>query len=142
MSIEENKSVLRRFWQEVFNEKKLAVVDEIFAPNWVYHGAGGQEVHGPEELKKFLSMYFNAFPDFHADIEDLFAEGDKVASRAICRGTHKGELMGIAPTNKPVEIPVIAISHLSDNRIIEDFELVDLFGMFQQLGISPKAAQK
>lgn len=142
MSIEENKSVLRRFWEEVFNEKKLAIIDEIFAPDWVYHGAGGQEVHGPEELKQFLSMYFNAFPDFHADIKDLFAEGNKVASRAICRGTHKGELMGIAPTNKQIEVPVIAISYLSNNQIVEDFELVDLFGLFQQLGISPKTAQK
>ncbi len=142
MSIEENKLILRRFWEEIFNDRNLAAIDEIFAPNWVYHGAGGHEVHGPEELKKFLSMYFKAFPDFHADIEDLFAEGNNVASRAICRGTHKGELMGIAPTNKQIEVPVIAISHLSDNQIVEDFELVDLFGLFQQLEINPKTAQK
>lgn len=141
MSIEENKSVLCRFWEEVFNEKKLATIDEIFAPDWVYHGAGGQVIHGPEELKQFLSIYFRAFPDFRADIEDLVAEGDRVASRATCYGTHKGELMGIPPTGKQVIVPVICISRLADNRIVEDFELVDIFGMLQQLGVSSPAEQ-
>lgn len=133
-----NKSILHRFWEEVFNENKLAAIDELFAPNWAYHEAGGQEVHGPEELKQFLSMYFSALPDFHADVKDLIAEGDKVASRAICSGTHIGELMGIPPAGKEVAVPVISISRLEDNKIIEDFELVDLFGMFQQLGVGPK----
>lgn len=141
MSTEENKLVLRRFWEEVFNGKKLATIDELFATDWVYHGAGGQIIHGPEELKQFLSMYFNAFPDFRADVEDLVAEGDKVASRATCYGTHKGELMGITPTGKQVTVPVICISRLEDNRIVEDFELVDIFGMLQQLGVISPAGQ-
>lgn len=141
MSIEENKRLLRRFWEEVFNGKKLAVIDELFAPDWVYHGAGGQEIHGPEELKQFLSIYFSAFPDFHANVEDLIAEGDRVASRATCYGTHKGELMGIAPTGKRVTVPVICISRLANNKIVEDFELVDIFGMLQQLGVSSPAGE-
>ncbi|MGB9941191.1 ester cyclase [Methanosarcina sp.] len=142
MLIEENKSVLRRFWEEVFNGKKLATIDELFAPDWVYHGAGGQEIHGPEELKQFLSIYFDAFPDFRADVEDLIAEGDRVASRATCYGTHQGELMGIAPTGRQVTVPVICISRLADNKIVEDFELVDIFGMLQQLGVNSPAEQR
>lgn len=82
-------------------------------------------------------MYFKAFPDFHAEVEDLIAEGDRVVSRATVRGTHKDELMGIAPSGKQVTVTVICITRFADNRIIEDWELVDMFGMLQQLGAIP-----
>jgi len=61
-------------------------------------------MHGPEELKQLFSIYFNAFPDLHADIEDIIAEGDRVAIRVMCRGTHKGEIMGIAPTGRQIKV--------------------------------------
>ncbi len=141
MSAEENKVIVRRFWEEVFNRRNLALIDELYATDWVYHGPAGQEVHGPEGLKQYLTLYFNAFPDLHAKVEDIFAEGDRVASRAICRGTHKGELMGIAPTGKQVTLAVIAISRLMSGNIVEDGELVDLFGMMQQLGVVPSPTQ-
>lgn len=66
MSTDENKALDRRFWEEVFNGKNLSLIDEFVAPNWVYHGPAGQEMHGPEELKQLFSMFFNAFPDLHA----------------------------------------------------------------------------
>jgi len=90
-------------------------------------------------LKVILECtYYNRF---RADVEDLIAEGDKVASRATCYGTHKGELMGITPTGRQITVPVICISRLVNNRIVEDFELVDLFGMLQQLGVNLPAGQ-
>ncbi len=141
MSAEENKAIIRRFWEEVFNGRNLNLIDELYAKNWIYHGPAGQEVHGPEGLKQYLALYFKAFPDLHAKVEDIFAEGDRVGSRATCRGTHKGELMGIAPTGKQVTIAVICISRLMKNNVVEDWELVDLFGMMQQLGVVPSAAQ-
>lgn len=141
MSTEEKQLILCRFWEEIFNGKKLDLIDELFTPEWVYHGAAGQVIHGPEELKQLLSTYFAAFPDFHAVVEDLIAEGDRVASRAMCYGTHKGELMGIAPTGRQVAVPVICISRLAENRIVEDFELVDIFGMLQQLGVNSASVQ-
>lgn len=86
-------------------------------------------------------MYFKAFPDFNAEVEDLIAEGDRVVSRATVSGTHKDELMGIAPTGKHVTVKVICITRFADNKIIEDWELVDMFGMLQQLGVSPLSSQ-
>jgi len=137
MTVKRNKETIRRFWQEVFNERKFGMIDDMFAEDYVYHGAGGQDVRGRENLKGFLTMYFSAFPDLHAEVEDLFGEGDKVCSSAMCRGTHKGELMGMPPTGRQVAIRVICADHFVGRRVAESFELPDLFGMMQQLGAIP-----
>jgi len=134
----ENKDTVLRFWQEVFNERKLEQIDKIFTEDYIYHGAASQDVRGREGLKQFLTVYFNAFPDLHAEVEDIFGEGDKILSRAMCRGTHKGNIMGMPPTGKQVAIRVICADRLSGQRVAESFELPDLFGMMQQLGAIPQ----
>jgi steroid delta-isomerase-like uncharacterized protein len=134
----ENKDTVLRFWQEVFNERKLEQIDKIFTEDYIYHGAAGQDIRGREGLKQFLTVYFNAFPDLHAEVEDIFGEGDKILSRAMCRGTHKENLMGMPPTGKQVAIRVICADRLSGQRVAESFELPDLFGMMQQLGAIPQ----
>ena len=90
MSPEQNKVLAKRAWEEMFNQKNLAVVDELFASDYIYHGPQGQEFRGTESLKQLLSNYLEAFPDLHIEIQDLIAEGDKVVSRVVSRGTHKG----------------------------------------------------
>ncbi|OGP94707.1 MAG: hypothetical protein A2157_01180 [Deltaproteobacteria bacterium RBG_16_47_11] len=142
VSTEKNKAMVRRFWEEVFNERKLSLIDELFTTDWVYHGVGGLKVYGPEGLKQFLTEYHNAFPDMQVKVENLIAEGDKVVSHVTSRGTHKGELMGIAPTGKQVTVPVICISRFVDHKIGEDWEIIDLFGMLQQLDVIPSPGQK
>jgi len=139
---EKNKAMVRRFWEEVFNGRKLSLIDEIFTADWVYHGVGGLKVYGPEGLKQFLTEYYNAFPDMQVKVENLIAEGDKVVSHVTSRGTHKGELMGIAPTGKQVTVPVICISRFVDDKIGEDWEIIDLFGMLQQLDVIPSPGHK
>ncbi|WP_319506003.1 ester cyclase [uncultured Methanolobus sp.] len=138
MSDEDNKLVLQRFWAEIFNARDLDLIDELFAEGWTYHGM--QELHGGHELKHFLNVFFTAFPDLKANIEDLISEKDKVVSRASCTGTHKGELMGFAPTGKEIIAEVICISRLENGKIIEDWELVDMFGIFVQIGAIPMGA--
>ena len=93
------------------------------------------------DLQKFLTSYFNAFPDLHAEIEDIFGEGDKVLSRVICRGTHKGELMGMPPTGKHVAMRVICDDRFTGRKVAESFELPDFLGMMQQLGAVPMPTQ-
>ena len=139
---EKNKAMVRRFWGEVFNGRKLSLIDEIFTADWVYHGVGGLKVYGPEGLKQFLTEYYNAFPDMQVKVENLIAEGDKVVSHVTSRGTHKGELMGIAPTGKQVTVPVICISRFVDDKIGENWEIIDLFGMLQQLDVIPSPGHK
>ena len=101
MSIEENKALVRHFFEEVLNQGRLALIDELAAPDFVYHNAS-TTIQGREPYKQFLSMYFTVGPDLHFTIEDEVAEGDKVVTRYTTRGTHLGPFMGIPPTGKHV----------------------------------------
>ena len=139
---EKNKAIIRRFWEEVFNGRQLSLIDELFTTDWVYHGVGGQEIYGPKGLKQFLTDYHNAFPDIQVKVENLIAEGDKVVSHVTSRGTHNGELMGIAPTGKQVTVPGICISRFVGDKIVEDWEIIDLFGMLQQLDVIPSPGHR
>src|SRR5215469_16499506 len=97
MSTEDNKALVRRGFEETLNQRNLALVDELHIPDFVYHSAS-RTIQGREPFKQFMSMLLSAVPDLHVTIEDIFAEGDRVASRFTIRGTHTGDLMGIAPT--------------------------------------------
>ncbi len=133
----ENKAISRRADEELFNRGNVDVADELFAPDFVYHDPAGGELRGPESVKGYAAMLRAAFPDLHQTVEDQIAEGDKVAYRWTARGTHEGELMGIAPTGKRVEFTGIAVARLADGRIEEIWENYDALGMMQQLGVVP-----
>ncbi len=135
MSTEDNKALVRR-WYEDFNQRNLAIVDELFTPDYVYHNPP-TTLHGPEEFKQFLSLYLTAFPDAHFTVEDEIAEGDRVASRATLRGTHQGEFMGIPPTGKPMTVTGIGIDRIVDGKFVEGWLNFDALGMLQQLGVVP-----
>ena len=135
MSTEENKAVLRRNG-EALNTGDLAVADETIAPNYIYHGSGGLEFKGPEGFKQIITMLRTAFPDLHVTVEDMVAEGDKVAHRLILRGTHKGEYMGIAPTGKQVTVSATTISRFAGGKEVEAWSNLDQLGMMQQMGIA------
>ena len=141
MSTEENIAIIRRHWEEVINKGNLPVADENMATNYIYHGSGGQEFKGPEGFKQFIAMLRTAFPDLHATVEDIFAEGDKVAHRTTMRGSHRGDLMGIAPTGKQVTITTIVISRFAGGKEVEAWVNIDDLGMMQQLGIAPPMGQ-
>ena len=137
MSVEENKAMVRRDIEEVFNKGDLSLVDEIIAPNWVFYGPGGVERKGREGFKQIVTMLRNAFPDLHMTIEDMVAEGDMVAVRYMMRGTFKGELMGMAPTGNQFTMTSALFIRFEDGKEIEVREIYDQLTVFQQLGISP-----
>ena len=99
MSVEENKAMVRSVIEEAINKGNLAVIDDIMAPNYVYHFPG-MEIKGPGGFRQFATMMRNAFPDINVSIDDCVGEGNLVASRLTLRGTLKGEFMGMAPTGK------------------------------------------
>ena len=140
MSTEENKVLIRR-WIDLWNSQHVAAVDEFITPNFVRHDPNIPEVRGIEAEKQLLAMYFAAFPDLHLTIEDLIAEGDTVTGRYTVRGSHKGELMGIPPTNNVVTVTAIEIYRIADGKIVEQWALVDVLSMMQQLGVIPMPGQ-
>jgi len=102
MSPESNKALVRRYVEEVLNQKNLAVVDELFASTFVDHDSSMPWAKGPEGIKQLAAMVHTSFPDLHFKIEDMIAEGDKVLYRYSVRGTHQKDFMGIAVTGKQV----------------------------------------
>lgn len=133
---EENKALARRFFEEVWNKGNLDVVDELYDANSVAHGVG-EIPPGPEGFKQFVSAYRNAYPDVHFAIEDMIAEGDMVVTRWTARGTHKGELMGIAPTGKQIAVAGVTVSRYVGGKSVESWNNWDALGMLQQLGVVP-----
>ena len=135
---EENKELSRRSMEELFNMGNLDAADEFIAQDHVHHDPTmPEEGHGPEDFKQFASMYRSAFPDVHIEIEDQIAEGDKVVSRWVARGTHEGDLMGIAPTGNRVTTAGMTIDRIADGKIAETWDNYDAMGMMQQLGAIP-----
>jgi predicted ester cyclase len=136
MSIEENKVKARRVIEEAVNKGNLAVLDEIIAPNYVYHSSQG-DVKGPEGLKQFFNMLRAVLPDINIDIEDMVAEGDIVAYRFILNGTFKGEYMGIHPTGNKVAYPEAHFIRFEGGKEVEETPYANPLTLFKQMGIKP-----
>lgn len=129
MSSEANKALARRIVEEMWNTKNLQVVDEVYSP-----GFGG----GHEEAKQFVIATLAAFPDLHNTIEDQIAENDLVATRYVTSGTHQGEFANIPPTGKSFTVTGIEIHRFAGDKLIELWNVLDMLGALQQLGVIPK----
>jgi predicted ester cyclase len=144
MAERENKALVRRFLEESSkgNAAAIAAIDETWGANVVYHTAGGQEVRGLEEYRKFTSDMYVASPDGHFAIDDMIAEGDKVAVRFSFTGTHTGEAGGIPPTNKRLAFWAINIYRVVGGKIVEGWERSDTLGIMQEMGVVPKPKEE
>lgn len=142
MSLEENKAIVRRFYEELWNKRNLSVADEIIAPECVTHqlqsGAISVAVpRSPEAVKQHVNEWLTGFPDLRFEVQQMIAEEDLVTSRSMMSGTHTGAWLGIAPTGKEVSIRLMVTQRIADGRIVEDWVLVEALGFFQQLGLIP-----
>jgi steroid delta-isomerase-like uncharacterized protein len=139
---DQNKSLSRRVLDEVWNQGNLKVIDELTAPNATFYDANvpGGKFTGPEGLRQFVQIYRGAFPDVRFTVEDQIAEGDKVCTRWTAVGTHKGELMGIAPTGKRATVTGVGIDRYQNGKFVEAWASYDMLGMLQQLGVVPSLA--
>ena len=134
----ENKQVVRKLFNDLLNKGNLAVADEIIAPNHIHHDPATPDFgKGPEGQKEVISLYRNAFPDLQFKIDHMIDADDFVTTRYTSTGTHKGELRGIAPTNKTVRVEGVVINRISRGRITETWVIWDALGLMQQLGVVP-----
>ena len=134
--IEESTKLVRRMYDEAWNEGKLDVVDEICAPDYVGVGPYADE-HGPESVKSGILTRRQAFPDIHVTIEDIIASGDKVVARLTFRGTHRGEFLGVQPTGQEVIWSGIWIYRVANGKFVERWHNYDMHGWMRQLGAIP-----
>ena len=136
MSTEENKALVRRFYEQM-DEDNVAIIDQLVATNYVGHVVGMEDIRGLEGLKELAATFHSAFPDLKHVIEDMIAEGDKVVARFTCSCTHKGDFMGIAPTGKQVIYTGISINRIVNGKFVEAWVEIDALGILQQLGAVP-----
>jgi steroid delta-isomerase-like uncharacterized protein len=134
MSIEENKALIRRIY-DLINQREIYAYIDLLAPGCVEHLANGDISR--EQVRQFESDWFKAFPDIKANIEEMVAEGDKVAVRVNYQGTHRGEFMGIAPTGNKIDITNANTLKITDGKIVEVWNVTDI-RFLQQLGVIPE----
>jgi steroid delta-isomerase-like uncharacterized protein len=135
----ENKAIVLRSEAELWSRGNLAVVDELYSPDFVCHFIVGPDWVGLEGIKREVSSHRASFPDWNEHVDDIIAEGDRVVIRFTSTGTHGGAFQGIAPTGKKVSIREVAIYRLADGKIVEQWGQPDIFGMQQQLRASESA---
>ena len=142
MSVEENKAVVRRYFEEAWNKQNLDVVDEIIAPDLLDHEVDGSEQKsGPEDVKSYLAGYYlKALPDVDITVEFQIAEGDMVLTYVTVRGTHQGELLGVPATGNPIEVTGMSVDRIERGKIVEGWVSWDQLGLLKQLGANPKPA--
>ncbi len=141
MAGEALKALVRRELEEVYGAGDLDLVDEIVAAAFVGHDPALPEpIRGPAGVKDAVTLYRTAFPDLRLTIERQVGEGELVVTHWTARGTHQGELFGIAPTGKQATVTGISIDRISDGKIAEDWTNWDTLGLLQQLGAVPAPA--
>jgi len=136
MSTEENKALLRRFY-EAFNKERLAAMDQYCTPDYIDHTNPPGVPPTLEGTKMFLSVFLTAFPDMHLMAEQMVAEGDTVMAHAWFSGTHKGEFQGMPPTGKQVKVEAFDMLRIAGGKFAEHWGVFDALGMMQQLGAIP-----
>jgi steroid delta-isomerase-like uncharacterized protein len=138
----ENKSLARRAMDELWTKGNLAAVDQLYSENCVFHDLGNPEdIRGRDGIKQFARAYRTACPDLQCTIEEVVAEGDKVALRWVSRGTHKGDLMGIGPTGKKVTFRGIQMQRISNGKIEEEWAGFNTLGALQEIGAVPRLGE-
>jgi steroid delta-isomerase-like uncharacterized protein len=137
----DTKALVRRLFEEVWNQGNLAAIDELFAPSYIRYDPAAPEAKGLAGFKQLVVMLRTAFPDLHFTLEEVIAEDDKVMTRALLRGTHRGEYLGIAPTGKPVAVMGMVVLRVTQGKFQEGWLMMDNLGLLQQLGVVPPARQ-
>ncbi|MDQ5845659.1 MAG: ester cyclase [Acidobacteriota bacterium] len=135
---EENKALLQRWFDEVWNKGRAEAIDEMLSADGIVHGLSddpSNPIKGAFGFKPFHQTFRGAFPDIEVVVEDMIAEGDKVAARCSVRGKHSGDHLGIAASNAPVDFDGLCIVRIRDGKIVEAWNNFDFMRMNRQIGL-------
>ncbi len=134
MSLEQNKALLLRYIEAVWHKENPAAVEDFLAPNYRRHRSPVKAPLTREQQKELLVGFRAAFPDVTIEIEDIVAEGDRIAFRSTMRGTHQGEFLDITPTGRKVIFSLLDVVRVEDGRFVEQWGGPDIYDLLQQLG--------
>jgi|SRR6185437_1487908 steroid delta-isomerase-like uncharacterized protein len=142
MSVEQNKVLVRQAVDLIWNQGDLSAVTNLYSPTYILHDPANPRVKTIRDFEQFVTTFRRAFPDLQMVIEGQIGEGDFVVTRWGARGTHKGNLLGITPTDKHVMVTGITIDLVQNHHIVESRVNWDVLSLFQQLGIAPVFGQQ
>ena len=135
---EEHRALFERWFEELWNKKNYAITRELVHPDFMAHGAGGQDIRqGPDGVAEMVRTWHKAFPDGHMTIDDIITENDLSVIRMTFRGTHLDEFYGNPASGKKVEVTSIGIDRVVNGQITEGWGELDMLGMMQQIGAIP-----
>lgn len=134
MSVEQNKAIVRRYFEEVHNRGNLDVIDEIFAPSYVYHG---HDLYGPQGKREQQGWLLANWADIRSDIQMVIGEGDLVAIRYLYSFTHSSPIAGVSATGRRVSATSIDIFRVVDDKVVEQWSNEDWYGVLKQIGAAP-----
>jgi steroid delta-isomerase-like uncharacterized protein len=129
----ENEILVRRFFDEFCTGRRSELAEELVCADYVSHGPQAPPADGPDGLRARVGLYQEAV-DGQWHVEEVFSTGDRVAARWTGRGVHRGELMGVAPTGRPIQVDAISIFRIADGKIAEEWTVWDALGLLQQVG--------
>lgn len=135
---EENKELVRRWFEEVWNKGRADAIEEMFDANGIAHGLSDDPenpIKGPQNFRPFYTVFRDAFPNMMIVIEDMVAEGDKVAARCSVRAKHEGEFLGKTATESPVDFTGITIVRIDKGKIVEAWNNFDFMALHKQVGL-------
>jgi predicted ester cyclase len=136
MSTQENKTLVRRIFEEGINQNRPSVFDDLIAPSYVNYDLPAPSP-GPEGFKMIMGLFRAAFPDMHVTLEEELAEGDRVMTRGYFTATHEGDFQGIPATGKQIKVKYMDVWRVADGKLVENWVRLDQLGMMQQLGVVP-----
>jgi predicted ester cyclase len=136
MRQDRNRALIERFYLEMWNRFDKTIIPDILTENVRFRGSLGQSKKGHAEFGEYIDFIQRAFPDFHNEIEEIISEGDRAFAKLTFRGTHRGELFGIAPTGRHIQYSGAAVFKFSGDRIAEVWVLGDIHGLISQMEAS------
>ncbi|BDI29646.1 hypothetical protein CCAX7_16970 [Capsulimonas corticalis] len=141
--MEDNETLIRRWFEQLWNDKRVETIDEIFAPDGVSYGMleGGVPTYGREHWKQVHAAFCAAIPDLHIELLSIISSGDQVAVRFVATGVNSGPFQGIPASNEAVRIDGMCTALIRNGQILEGRNVIDMLGFLQQIGASPKIAE-
>jgi len=133
----ENKALFRRFIEEIVNQKKIDVIDELMSADFIEHHPAPDQAPGAAGMKDLMTMFFASFPDLHSTIDILVAEGDIVLGRMTTTGTGQGDIMGIPAAGKKISFTETHMVRIANGKAVEHWGNADDVAMMEQLGVIP-----
>jgi steroid delta-isomerase-like uncharacterized protein len=129
-------TLIEEWFEQVWNQGDESAIDRLMAPDVVIHGlqdADGQQLQGRAGFIPFFQRFRAAFPDMHIDVQDVVVDGDRMACRCMVRATHRGDTLGMAATQRPVEFSGMCFVRVKDGKLVEGWNNFDFATMNSQL---------